>query len=604
MSTVLSCYRLLNTQRIDGVLSFRQGMIHFEADFPSRHREHLPLHRLLGYEYNEGSPLRLFSDMGVIAFHPLETIEAWLSVLHTRWSPNRSTLQVDDFSGLIPLHEEPETPDFLAYLEGQWQQENQPSLPCAIQVYDNGLTLFVRGTPPQNIAITEIQHLSCNQPFWTESSVLDLEIQGCQHRFIGNHATQLWAFIHTLQSGVIPQKVWTDKTSWWHTSRTWAVATDGLWSFEPTRWKSIEPTCIPWSTIQRITFQHERLRITTQAGTMLIGQRYSNHFYRNLVELLLEHICSHDPIMAIWKEDRIVDIVQMSLAQNILRIESHPDASTHSVTEHPLESLWIPEVPDRGSSFVQLRVADTDPTPKWLIIHCGSSDRADTWLNALNIPSRRIKWSNVSIPVREGLFDHRMAKCCSTDHQEVSGALIWQHNRLSFRCEPELPLDTQLTFFFDDGRQQFRITTSIESHQDIPIAQWNLQTPKTLDVYNLRAYHRLPTHWSVQLSPVDWTPTGWMVDSTQTRSGHMVDMSVAGCAIQSEIELSDSDIWLIQLTLWDDTHQFLCIKQNSRPLQDAQWRSGFQFALPHMKILQMLWRTLQREHNQESEHQT
>ena len=400
--------------------------------------------------------------------------------------------------------------------------------------------------------------------------------------------------------GSVPHKVWIDKTNWWNSAKTWVVASDGLWSFEPTRWQKTSPRKVPWNNIQQVNFQRERLTLKTTQGTIFIGQRYSNHFYRNLVEQFLEQICAREPTMAIWTNQRIVDIVTIALRGNCLEIYPHKN-QTSPMMSHPLDELWIPEIPDRTSAFVQLRVADSEPTPRWLIVHCGTAERAGIWLNTLNVPSRRIKWSNVSIPVREGLFDSRPAKCCSKEHEEQSGLLVWQQNQLSFRCDKVLPTSVPLTFFFDDGRQQFRITTTAIEHQDIPVAQWNLETPSTLDVYNLRAYHRLPTHWDVHLSPVEWRRTGWSVNMEFTQSGNMVDMSVAGCAIQSTRELSESNIWLVQLTLWDETHQFLCIKQNSHPLQGSQWRSGFQFALPHMKTLQMLWRTLQREHNQETE---
>ena len=70
----ISCYRLLGNQRIDGRLTLRTDSLHFEADFPSKHRLYLPLHKMLGF-HHETDPvpmLRTLSEFGTVAFYPIQ----------------------------------------------------------------------------------------------------------------------------------------------------------------------------------------------------------------------------------------------------------------------------------------------------------------------------------------------------------------------------------------------------------------------------------------------------------------------------------------------------------------------------------------------------
>ena len=76
-SCSIPCYRFLGSQRIDGRLTLRKDAIHFEADFPSRHRLYLPMHQLLGllHETDPVPIIRTLSEFGTVAFYPIRVTE-------------------------------------------------------------------------------------------------------------------------------------------------------------------------------------------------------------------------------------------------------------------------------------------------------------------------------------------------------------------------------------------------------------------------------------------------------------------------------------------------------------------------------------------------
>ena len=147
----ISCYRLLGSQRIDGQLTLRKNTLHFEADFPSKHRLYLPLHHLLGLHHEvEPVPIiRTLSEFGTVAFYPIQTnpneplnrAESFLVQVRKHFTPSKKPLLTLEDE---PINKAHDTNPLYSYIEGQYAINGSHFASCAIQIHQHTIRVLAR----------------------------------------------------------------------------------------------------------------------------------------------------------------------------------------------------------------------------------------------------------------------------------------------------------------------------------------------------------------------------------------------------------------------------------------------------------------------------
>ena len=138
--------------------------------------------------------------------------------------------------------------------------------------------------------------------------------------------------------------------------------------------------------------------------------------------------------------------------------------------------------------------------------------------------------------------------------------------------------------------------THIEYKQDIPIAQWIVQRPKQLDIYNFRAHHRTQVEIDAHLIPVRWgVESGWMPELEACLPVIIKDLSYTGCALEVDSGLEICQFWLLQVTLPAHTAQLIGQVRYQRQQSTLVWRVGFQFTSRRSQLVRDLLASLAEE---------
>jgi len=602
--TSTPCYRYFNSQRIDGQLWFRHNVLHFEADFPSRHRLHIPTHQILGYSHNpetkngESEYISILSELGSITFYPLDdSIHTILNEVNGRWTPNPTLFEP---TPAITV----EQPILQAYLEGHCSINNTEKEPCAVQIHPTTLGFLRRNQPIFTIDITEIVHLSCQNGWFNTGVELSIQTAGSTIVFHGPHTTQLWAHLDCLTEHRRVQSIWTDKRHWWEPACSIAVLEESV-RWYPSNWiwkKQCKMQSLNWHTVHTIDFGNGRLNILHTEGTISLGQRHRTSFYKQLVDNILNVMCKsfEQGLVGLWDNNRIVHIGTLSYSDGKLRFT--PRNQNLSIIEYSLDDLWMPELYDASKSFLQIRVPSVDPTPKWIVIHCGRPTIAQNWASILNIPSKRIRWTDMSYVERHNAMHLRDGTLKTTSLEDISVQIQLNRNTIAIHSTAEtLPVNEPLAFWFDDGQQRLRICSTILFQQDLPKKKWILDAPKHLDVFNHRAHHRTHVQWTVHIIPLMWnSDSGWIPKTATTYTSTMTDISQTGCALELESSLDNIEACLLQLDLDDTTVQLLgTIKYQQYLSESNHWRVGFEFFIPRKDVVQRIRRLSTTDDDQE-----
>ena len=601
-STSIPCYRYLGNQRIDGRLTLRKEALHFEADFPSRHRLYLPLHQLLGLEHDTtGAPIiRTLSEFGTVSFYPIQEgtemeetavrkdtglkfvreVQQHFEPIREQFLENGHTTE-EVIVDSNPLH---------CYLEGTYSCNDEPFMQCAIQIRQHSLHLLGRNTPSQELRIETITAVKCSR-HWLGNILETTFTNGSDtFRFRGTHSIQFWSLLDclsphntrltALEHSYSPLHSWNDKRYWWQSPCTIVVLRSGI------RWYSINmfrlrgsSEYLEWSSIQTLDFSGRTLSIQTGSGLISLGQRHNTTFYKNMVEHILEAMC-HDfesQLVGLWDDERKVHMGTLSIGEDKLRFS--PRNPALSDIEYSLTDLWMPELFDSSKAFIQLRVPSSDPTPQWIVIHCGNPSIAQNWVSVLNLPSKRIPWHQLTEAERTELFTNRPATLQHPDHNMTAVVLRYINGTLAMTADEELPVGSAIEIWFNNGQRKFRMPTEIEYKQDIPITQWIVQKPIQLDSYNFRAHHRTQVELEAQLIPVQWSPSsGWLPDLGGALQVTIKDLSYTGCALEIDNSLTSSHIWLLQVALPSRTEQLMGqVRYQRQQTSSNLWRAGFQF---------------------------
>jgi len=608
----IPCYRYLGHHRIDGRLTLRKDALHFEADFPSRHRLYLPLHQLLGLEYNRvASMIRTLSEFGTVSFYPIQegsnkeemdvhkdTALEFVRLVQQQFDPTRTPffdagntteeVVVDN----NPLH---------SYLEGSYSCNDAPFTPCAIQIRQNSLHLLGRNTESQELHIETISALKCSRHWLGNTIETTFKSGSNTFRFRGTHSIQFWSILHCLspkdtaiQSTLLHS--WNDKRYWWQSPCTVVVLQNGL------RWYSINlfglsgnNEHLPWSSIQTLDFSGRTLSVQTDSGMVLLGRRHNTTFYKNLVEHILESMC-HDfesQLVGLWDDERKVHMGTLSIKDDTLRFS--PRNSSLSDIEYNLNDLWMPELFDSSKAFIQLRVPSSDPTPQWIVIHCGNPSIAQNWVSVLNLPSKRIPWTQLTESERTELFKNRPTTLQHPNHFITPVILKYINNTLAVTSvDEEVPVGATIELWFDNGQRKFRMHTEIEYKQDIPVSQWILKKPTQIDSYNFRAHHRTQVEFEAQLIPVKWdSSSGWLPDLSAALQVTIKDLSYTGCALELDNSLASSHLWLLQISLPSRTEQLMGqVRYQRQQTASNLWRAGFQFTTRRSQTIREMLSTI------------
>ena len=592
-STSIPCYRLLGSQRIDGLLTLRKDAIHFEADFPSRHRLYLPIHQLLGL-HHETDPvpiIRTLSEFGSVAFYPIRsnsdtTDESNLvRLIRKRFEPSRTPLfsiqhpAIQECSDTNPLH---------SYLEGQYSINGATFTACAVQIYQETIHILARDHDNTELHIKELTSASCNRSWLSNRIETHLEFSGKTVCFRGSHSIHLWALMDCLSNDSVLLHSWNDKRHWWQGPCTVTLLSTGI------RWYSIDLFKakgqyqeIDWTSIQSIDFSGRTLSIHTEQGEVSLGQRHRTTFYKNIVEQMLEAMCHNfeSRLVGLWDEERKVHMGTLTLSGDLLTFV--PKDSSLSVIKYRLQDLWMPELFDSSKAFIQIRIPGTDPTPKWIVIHCGNSSIAQNWVSVLNLPSKRLLWNNLTVNDKTELFTQRIGMLHHPNHSLINIQFNYLNDTLTLISEVEvLPVDSPVEIWFNNGQRKFRMHAQIEYRQDIPVTQWILQRPKQLDIYNFRAHHRTQVELDAHLIPIRWEiEGGWMPDLTASLPVTVKDLSYTGCALEIDSELEICQFWLLQVPLPTHTAQLIGQIRYQRQQATLLWRVGFQFTSRRSQLI-------------------
>ena len=295
---------------------------------------------------------------------------------------------------------------------------------------------------------------------------------------------------------------WNDKRHWWQGPCTVNLLSTGI------RWYGIDLfkskvekfEQLDWKVIHTLDFSGRTLSVHTEQGEVSLGQRHSTSFYKGIVERILEAMCHNfeTRLVGIWDENRKVHMGILTLTDDTLTfIPMNPSLSP---IEYKLHDLWMPELYDSGKAFIQIRIPSLDPTPQWIVIHCGNPNITQNWVSVLNLPSKRLAWNELNSHDKLELFAHREATLHHPEHPLTKVQFGHLNKTLCIRTATEtLPLDSPIELWFNDGQRKFRMHTQIEYKQDIPVEQWVLQPPLQLDIYNFRAHHR--TQVEVRCAP-------------------------------------------------------------------------------------------------------
>ena len=374
-STSILCYRFLGNQRIDGRLTFRKDAIHFEADFPSRHRLYLPIHQLLGL-HHETEPvpiIRTLSEFGTVAFYPIKSNTEsgdelnetdLVRLIRTRFEPSKTPL----FSIQHPVDQgTPDTNPLHSYLEGQYSINGATFTACAVQIHQETITILARDHDNTELRIKDLINVSCKRSWLSNTIEAHLEFNDKTLCFRGAHSIHLWALMDCLSSDTVLLHSWNDKRHWWQGPCTVILLSTGI------RWYSIELFKvrgqyqeIEWSQIQSLDFSGRTLSIHTENGEISLGQRHRTTFYKNIVERILEAMCHsfENRLVGVWDEDRKVHMGTLTLNGDLLIFA--PKANSLSNIEYCIQDLWMPELFDSSKAFIQIRIPGTEPTPKWI----------------------------------------------------------------------------------------------------------------------------------------------------------------------------------------------------------------------------------------------
>ena len=607
-STSIPCYRILGSQRIDGRLTLRKDAIHFEADFPSRHRLYLPIHQLLGL-HHETDPvpmIRTLSEFGTVAFYPIrstaDSVEEpneseLIRLIRHRFEPSKTPL----FSIQYPAEQETsDTNPLHSYLEGQYSINGDTFTACAVQIHQETIQILARDHDNTELHIRELISVSCNRIWLSNTIETHLEFNDKTLCFRGSHSLHLWALMDCLSSEVTLLHSWNDKRHWWQGPCTVTLLSTGI------RWYSIDLLKvrgqyqeIEWTQIQSIDFSGRTLSIHTEHGEISLGQRHRTTFYKNIVERMLEAMCHsfENRLVGVWDEDRKVHMGTLTLNGDLLTFA--PKAPSLSDIEYSLQDLWMPELFDSSKAFIQIRIPGTDPTPKWIVIHCGNSSIAQNWVSVLNLPSKRLSWTKLTVNDKMELFTQRIGTLHHPDHSLTDIQFNYLNDTLSIKSETEvLPIDSPVEIWFNNGQRKFRMHAQIEYRQDIPVTQWILQRPKQLDIYNFRAHHRTQVELDAHLIPIRWEiESGWMPDLTDSLPVTVKDLSYTGCALEIDSGLELCQFWLLQVTLPTHTAQLIGQVRYQRHQATLIWRVGFQFTSRRSQLVRDMLSALTEEDN-------
>jgi hypothetical protein len=601
------CYRYFNSQRVDGKLRFRNNVLHFEADFPSRHRVHLPIHQILGYSYKQHPPneeseyLSILSELGSITFYPLDrSINTILTEINNRWSPNPTLFEPTQAIAV-------EKPILQAYLEGHCSINDVQREPCAIQIHPRTLGFLRRNQSIFTIEITDIVRLSCHSNWVNTGVMLSIETHDTTIIFEGSHTTQLWAHLDCLKEHHLVQSIWTDKRHWWKPSCSIAILKQGV-RWYPSTWlwnTQCQIQSLNWDGVHTIDFGNGRLNIIHTDGKTSLGQRHRTSFYKNMVENILDVMCHsfEQGLVGLWDDNRIVHLGTLKYDNGHIRFT--PRNQNLSILEYPLEDLWMPELYDASKSFLQIRVPSIDPIPQWIVIHCGHPTIAQNWDSVLNIPSKRIRWAGLPSMEKHNAMHLRDGVLKITSLEDIPVQIQLNSNTIAIHSNADtLPVNEPLEFWFDDGQQRLRICSTILFQQDLPERKWILDAPKHLDIFNHRAHHRTHVQWTVHIIPLTWnTDTGWIPKIATTYTSTMTDISQTGCALELETSLENIEACLLQFELDETTVQLLgTIKYQQYLSPSNHWRVGVEFFIQRKDVVQRIRRLSTTDFDQEELH--
>ncbi len=599
---VISCYQLVQQQRVDGLLRYRADALHFEADFPSQYRFRLPLHQVLGFQHHPApnEHLQFLTERGTIVLYAASNtsseMESLDTLLHDVWTPpytndpSHSTTQDRD-----PL-QHPST-KLKAYIEGQCIIQgpaltNSTRTSAAIQVHPQYIDIFRQDYPLLHIGCTEIEQVRCFKRWWSNDMTLEFQTATLQISFHGTHVTQLWAYLDNSQQQQTEHLVWNDKAYWWYPNATLVLSDFGVHSFSG-RWLSpsiCAPTEFSWDQIHTLDFGNGKLRIHHTEGVTQLGVRHSTSFYKNVVEQMVG-ILSQEGLVGLWDDNRSVHLGRLSIEDDTLIFQ--PRNTLLSTITYPLSSLWMPQWHEPSQSFIQIRTPSDDKAPSWLIIHCGHSQHAQHWVSRLNLPSQRIQWSTLSKDLRQELLDEKVGNIRRHDSLDIPVQMFVHNEYLLIQCPEDAPNNqAPLEFWFDDGERLLRLSTTLAYQQDIPVRRWVLEPPSNIDIYNYRAHHRTHVHWLVYVLPLQQHQhNGWLPDTTDVQQATMRDISQSGCALESEdcLRLPEHQRCILQIHIDAETEQLIGIVKYQTFQQESQtWRIGFEFEHQHTTVIHKL----------------
>ena len=584
----ISCYRLLGNQRIDGRLTLRKNALHFEADFPSRHRLYVPLYQLIGLHHEEDPVpmIRILSEFGTVAFYPIQDrpnekstcVNNLVTQIRRLFAPPKTPWlaltdqSTDEVQNTNPLH---------SYIEGQYSVTGNAFAPCAVQIHQETIHILARDQGRREIVLRNLCQVSCTRSWLSNTLETRLCFNDTTLYFRGSHSIQLWAITDSIQNDAHLLHSWNDKRHWWRGPCTINLLSTGI------RWYGIDLLKskgqfkqLDWTSIHTVDFSGRTLSVQTDQGPVSLGQRHSTTFYKNIVERMLEAMCHsfETRLVGLWDENRKVHMGTLTLSADTLTFL--PRNPSLSPIEYNLHELWMPELFDSGKAFIQIRVPSLDPTPQWIVIHCGNSDIAQSWVSVLNLPSKRIAWNELTLHDKMELFTHREATLHHPDHHLTTVQFGYQNGTLSILTTIDtLPLEIPLELWFNDNQRKFKMHTQIEYKQDIPVKQWILQPPLQLDIYNFRAHHRTQVDLGAHLIPIRWNvKSGWIPDLNASLPTGIKDLSYTGCALELEEAVENCQMWLLQVSVPSHTTQLIGQVRYQRHQHSTNlWRIGFQF---------------------------